>query len=91
MQTDVGVIGSGGGVAHFVGRLIGVGRVADVPALHIADIHAAGGDRRTIGTPPMPAVTMHLLRGDEVGASPRDSWVVLRSELPAAAIEFRDS
>ncbi len=70
----------GGRVGDDAGLAVGVGGIGDVPAEHGGVVDAGRRERGTVGSPPEPAVAVHLLRGDEVGEPPGDVLGVGRRE-----------
>ena len=77
MERDLRVGRPGGGVADGSRWQRRLGRIGDVPHLHVGDVDAAGRDRGSIRAPPVAALALHLLGGDEVGAAPRDGGGLL--------------
>ncbi len=71
-QRHVGVGGPGGRIAHG-GRLAGrVGRITEIPVLHRGFVHARRQQPRSVRGPPVAAVAVHFLGGDELRGAPRD-------------------
>ena len=84
VERDLRVGGPGGGVADGSRWQRRLGRIGDVPHLHIGDIDPADRDDGSIRAPPVAALALHLLGGDEVGASPRDGGRAGRVRRPAS-------
>ena len=74
-----------------MGRLVGRGRVGDVPPLDGCDVDSACCDRRAVGAPPVAAESVELLAGDVVGDSPRHVGILVAGQLPTASVELGDS
>ena len=72
MEGDVGVGRAGGGIANGRGRPVGVSRIGDHPFADWSGVDPTHGEGVTVGAPPVPAKSPHLLSGDEVGAAPGD-------------------
>ena len=94
VQRDLGVGRAGGRIRQLAGLDGGVGRVAEVPALHRRGVDAGDGQGGAVGAPPVAAEAVHLLGGDEVGAAPRDRFplvVLAAGQDPPRAVELADA
>ena len=69
-EVDDGVGGAGRGVGHLRRAAVGVRRVGDPPAAHRRVVDPGDGELRAVGRPPVPAVAVHLLGGDELREPP---------------------
>ena len=94
VQRDVGVGGAGGRVRQLGRRGGGIGGIAEVPALHRRRVDPGDGEGGAVGAPPVAAVAVHLLGGDEVGGAPRDRLGLVglaAGEEAPATVELADA
>jgi hypothetical protein len=72
VQGDVGVRRPGRGIGDDRGRALGMLGVGDVPALHRALVDPGDKQGAAVGRPPVAAMAVHLLGGDELREPPGD-------------------
>ena len=79
MQGDVGIVGAGGRIGDRYGTALGIGGIGNVPAANPGDVDTRHQQPGPVGRPPVPALTAHLLGGDELREAIGD-LVVLRAQ-----------
>ncbi len=89
VQRDIGIRCARSGIPDGVRSRARVGRIRDVPDLHRFDVDAAHGQGGAVGRPPEPAMSAHLLGGDEVGTAPGHGVGVARLGHQAASVALQ--
>ena len=94
VQRHVGVGGAGGRVRQLPRCSRGIGGIGEVPALHRRRVDAGDGEGGAVGAPPVAAVAVHLLGGDEVRRTPRHRLRLVRlaaGQQAPATVELADA